>query len=176
MVEIETKRLVLRPIGLLDAVDVAMALGDFEVTKNLSRVPYPYRESDAVEWINMQPKSPTPQNTNFVVRGHTGKFCGVVGFDEGEIGPEIGYYLARPMWGKGFMSEAASAAIAWQFEQTDETAIISGAYLFNPASLAIQYKLGFENTHVEDRDCIAQNQAFPLQVTKLERSNFKPTH
>lgn len=174
MTIIETKRLVLRPIALRDAVNVATALSDFEVTKNLSRVPYPYRESDAVDWINMQPKNPAPQNTNFVVRGHTGKFCGVVGFDQGEPGPELGYYLARALWGKGFMSEAASAAIAWLFEQTDETTIISGAYLFNPASLAIQYKLGFEKSHVEDRDCIAQNQAFPLQVTKLERAHFKP--
>lgn len=176
MVEIETKRLRMRPIVLSDAEDVAIALSDFEVTKNLSRVPYPYRESDAVEWINMQPKNPAPQNTNFVVRGHTGKFCGVVGFDAGEVGPELGYYLARPLWGKGFMSEAASAAIAWLFDQTDEAAIVSGAYLFNPASLAIQYKLGFEKSHVEDRSCISQNQTFLLQVTKLDRKNFKPVH
>ena len=40
--EIETKRLVLRRPRLRDAPRIAALLNNFEVTKNLARVPHPY--------------------------------------------------------------------------------------------------------------------------------------
>ncbi len=37
---------------------------------------------------------------------------------DGRSVPEIGYHLVRHEWGKGYATEAASAALAWVFRET----------------------------------------------------------
>lgn len=176
MVEIKTKRLVMRPVATEDKEHIVATLNDFEVSKFLSAVPFPYGETDAIEWVKLQAGPDEPKSTNFTVYLHDGTYCGAVGFDDGEIGPELGYYINRQQWGNGYVSEAASAAIDWLFACTDVQTILSGAYTFNPASLAVQAKLGFVETGIEDRMSNPQGKAFPLITTALQRKNFTPVH
>ena len=51
MMEIRTKRLVLKKPGYKDKQSIISQIGDWEVAKWLSSVPYPYTENDADEWI-----------------------------------------------------------------------------------------------------------------------------
>jgi len=176
MAEIKTERLVLRRLAMEHALGVAAAVGNFEVSKYLSVVPHPYSEDDARAWIGTFDQSPDVEDTKFAIINHSGNFIGVLGLDQGEAGPELGYWLGEQYWGQGYMSEAASAALEWLFANSDIQTVTSGAYTFNPASLAIQYKLGFKDARTEDRMCLAQGQAFPLTVTTLERQNFTPLH
>jgi hypothetical protein len=46
-----TKRLQLRPLTASGAVGIAAILNDFEISKCLSPVPYPYAQLDAAEYI-----------------------------------------------------------------------------------------------------------------------------
>ncbi|MGJ8529946.1 GNAT family N-acetyltransferase [Maritalea sp.] len=174
MVEIKTERLVLHPLAMEHAADIAAALSNFEVTKNLSVVPFPYSEADAREWISLHPKFPASDDQKFSIVNEDNAFCGVLGLDIGETGPELGYWLDQKYWGKGYMSEAASAALTWLFANSEVKTVTSGAYTFNPASLAVQYKLGFKDVRTEPRMCLAQGQEFPLVVTSLDRQDFKP--
>ena len=174
MVEIRTNRLVLRPVAIEDAEYIIDTLNDFEVSKYLSAVPYPYAQSDAEEWVAMQTGSDDPMNTNFTVFLHNDTYVGAVGFAEGAEGPELGYYINRTHWRNGYVTEAANAALAWLFDTTDAKTVTSGAYAFNPASLAVQAKLGFVETGTEDRMSNSQGKALPLITTKLQRENFKP--
>jgi len=48
---LETERLLLRPPKAADISQFVPLLNDFEVAKNLSRVPYPYTEDDACAFI-----------------------------------------------------------------------------------------------------------------------------
>ncbi len=48
---LETERLLLRPPKAADISHFVPLLNDFEVSKNLSRVPYPYTEDDACAFI-----------------------------------------------------------------------------------------------------------------------------
>ena len=70
-------------------------------------------------------------------------WCGFAEPDfEGED-PEILYGLSRAAWGQGLGSEAARAALAWYFEETEQPAV--SALIFrrlNPGSLKIAAKLG----------------------------------
>jgi len=63
----------------------------------------------------------------------------------GRAGPEpdFGYWLGRPYWGKGLMSEAARAVLAWHFAAFPQAQVMSGALNENPASLNVLRKLGF---------------------------------
>ncbi|MCZ4271652.1 GNAT family N-acetyltransferase [Maritalea porphyrae] len=176
MIEIKTKRLMLRPIAMKNAIDVTTALNNFEVAKYLSSPPYPYSIADAKEWIGLNEGASVPENTNFAVTLLNGEYCGGVGFDGSAEHPELGFYIAEPKWGNGYVSEAASAAIEWLFANANVTAITSGAYSFNPASLAVQAKLGFQETGTEERMCNAQARALPMITTILHRKSFKKLH
>lgn len=74
----------------------------------------------------------------------TGKLVGTVGafFREGAPDLEIGWTVYRRFWGKGFATEAATAAIAYglrAYSQTRAVALIAGA---NTASVRVSEKLG----------------------------------
>ena len=68
-------------------------------------------------------------------------FCGV-GFMHATEDPEIGWWLARPYWGRGLATEAARAALEDAFERAGLSRIVSIARPANTASIRIMEKLG----------------------------------
>lgn len=69
-------------------------------------------------------------------------------------GPNIGYWLGEPFWGRGYMREAAGALCDAIFERTAADCIFSGAMEGNAASLKLQQRLGFV---VESRSTLYSN-------------------
>ena len=70
-------------------------------------------------------------------------FCGV-GFWRDGLDPEIGWWLARPFWGKGLATEAATVALRDVFERVKLDRVISVARPANLASTRIMEKLGLQ--------------------------------
>ena len=70
-------------------------------------------------------------------------FCGV-GFWRDDPDLEIGWWLARPYWGRGLATEAARVALRDAFERAGLDRIISIARPANTASTRIMEKLGFK--------------------------------
>jgi RimJ/RimL family protein N-acetyltransferase len=70
-------------------------------------------------------------------------FCGV-GFWRDGLDPEIGWWLARPYWGKGLATEAATVALRDVFERVKLDRVISVARPANLASTRIMEKLGLQ--------------------------------
>ena len=70
-------------------------------------------------------------------------FCGV-GFWRDAPDLEIGWWLARPYWGRGLATEAARVALQDAFERVGLDRIISIARPANIASTRIMEKLGFK--------------------------------
>jgi len=68
-------------------------------------------------------------------------FCGVGYWGDG-LEPEIGWWLARPYWGRGLATEAARVALRDAFERAGVDRIISVARPENAASVRIMEKLG----------------------------------
>lgn len=63
---------------------------------------------------------------------------------------ELGYWLGRPFWGKGYMPEAARALLRHGFEDLGMRAIWCGYYDGNLKSKRVQEKLGFLYHHTCD--------------------------
>jgi len=170
--ELRTPRLILRRPRLRDAPRIATLLNNYEVTKNLARVPYPYTFNMAVDWLVRQKRDWSPDSVTFAIvlpdDGLIG-FCGM--HREGRLA-EIGYWLGEPYWGKGYMTEAARAVIAWYFSATRADELLSGVFHFNKASLAIQKKLGFTEEHMGTRICLAQGREIDHIETILTREAF----
>ncbi|WP_332713792.1 GNAT family N-acetyltransferase [Pelagibacterium mangrovi] len=170
--QIQTERLILRRPKLRDAPRIAALLNNFEVTKNLARVPYPYTINMAVDWLIRQKKEWSPDTITFAVCDPTQGLMGFCGMHREGRHAEIGYWLGEPFWGKGYMTEAAAAVIDWYFSRSSAGRVVSGVFYFNAASLAVQDKLGFTRTGIGKRICLAQNTDIDHIETELTRDAF----
>jgi RimJ/RimL family protein N-acetyltransferase len=164
---LETERLVLRAPQLEDAKAIAALANDRQIAENTARVPYPYKLADAKQWIHATASSP---NDTFLITLPDGAIIGACGIDmrEDET-PELGYWLGRPYWGKGYATEAVRAVIDHAFTELDHSALLAGARVTNPASRRILEKCGFQWTGVGLCRIRALNSSTPIDRFRLER-------
>lgn len=136
-----TKRLTLRPPLEVDAEALYRHFQNQNVTRNLGRPPHPYTLEHAVEFV--EKFAERTDHCTFTI--HRERLIGGIGVDsrEGEEIPSLGYWLAEPWWGKGYISEAARAVIAYAFRRFDCDRIAADAIDDNPGSLRVLEKLGF---------------------------------
>jgi RimJ/RimL family protein N-acetyltransferase len=136
-VVLRTERLVLREPSLDDAPRYALAVGDYEVARFLTPLPYPYTMGMAIDWLR-QARPPTPAQSMFII-DLPGK--GLVGCVS--LLSELGFWIARSCWNRGYATEAASALLDWHFAGEGAEPVLSSAHRTNTASLRVQSKLGF---------------------------------
>ena len=145
-ITLKTERLILRAPRPEDAVQIAERIGLRDVAWNLGRAPYPYQLSDAEEWREKVPHSWA--NDRAYVLMLTLPEDGVVGCVGLDRKPEnvweIGYWLGKPWWGQGYVTEASQAFMNWAETEKGLTSFASGHFKDNPASGRVLLKLGFE--------------------------------
>jgi len=165
---IETERLILRTPGLQDAARIADLINDYDVARMLTRVPHPYSLTDAEAFL----ASEEAREDNFLVEHKSFGPIGLIGLhDPGETGPmslparEMGYWLGRTFWGRGFATEAAKAMLAWARDGCGLKVVASGHYADNPASGRVLAKAGFLYTgQVLDRFTLSRQAAAPTRM------------
>lgn len=146
---IRTERLILRPLRLEDAEPVFALFADWEVIRWLTAPPWPYALSDAEDFIRRQPAPAVIAGSAFAITRDGTLIGGIdaplqpASADQRRAGPSLGYWIGRPYWGHGYMTEAAHGFITRLFATRDDDAIYSGALVGNDASLRVQRKLGF---------------------------------
>ncbi|MFD1326310.1 GNAT family N-acetyltransferase [Mycoplana ramosa] len=83
-------------------------------------------------------------------------FCGLARTDLEPFLPngtvEIGWRLARPFWGRGYVSEAATALLGFGFEQGGLAEIVSFAVSGNTRSTAVMSRIGMKPDPSRDFD------------------------
>jgi RimJ/RimL family protein N-acetyltransferase len=127
-----TRRLTLRPLMSGDAAAVTTGIGNYDVARWMSSVPYPYAQADAEAFIARLGDDPT-----WAICVDDG-LQGVI-----STGAELGYWLARPVWGLGYATEAGDAAIDAWFARGDAGDLRSGYLAGNDRSARVLAKLGF---------------------------------
>ena len=143
-----TPRLLLRPGFPEDAPALAGAIADEAIARNLANVPWPYSMRDAEAYL-ASPRDPGLPSCLIFERGPGPvQLAGVCGLGRRASGAvELGYWLARPFWGRGLATEACGALIA--IARALELPRIEGShFLDNPASGRVLEKLGFEPTGI----------------------------
>jgi RimJ/RimL family protein N-acetyltransferase len=138
-----TERLMLRPGWTEDAPALAAALGDETIVRNLATAPWPYGLADAEAYL-AAPRDPVlPSLLIFERTDDAPRLIGACGLGRRPSGAiELGYWIARAAWGKGFATEAGLALIA--IGRTLGFASLEGShFLDNPASGRVLEKLGF---------------------------------
>ena len=140
---IETRRLILRPWREEDAADLYRYASDPEVGPPAGWAPHTSVEDSlqVLHTILMKPDTwaVTLRGSDEPV-GSVGIFPGACSEAKGQ--PEIGYWIARPLWGNGYVPEAVRALIALCFDRGAEAVWCAHAD-FNSKSRRVIEKCGF---------------------------------
>lgn len=113
-------------------------------------IPYPYAESDAEWWVNHVAEETKKQgrSVNWAIRNPEGYVVGGIGFHEIALDrshkAELGYWLAKPYWDKGIMTEAAKLAANIGFQELGLIRITANVFHFNVGSAKVLEKAGFK--------------------------------
>ena len=166
-----TARLLLRPGWAEDAPALAAAIADERIVRNLATAPWPYRLRDAEAFL-AQPRDPILPS--FLVFARTDGdpllvgSCGLGRRPSGAV--ELGYWIARSFWGRGFATEASTALI--DIARTLRLPRLQASYfLDNPASGRVLEKLGFEPLGITaPRMSYARREEAPAKMLALDLS------
>ena len=143
-----SERLFLRPGFPDDWRAILAAVGDEAIVRNLARAPWPYGEADARGFASLPQDAMAP---HFLVTRPTARGEELVGSagmgrdDDGRF--ELGYWIARPHWGRGYATEAGRAVIEVA-RMLGHRRLVAGHFTDNPASGRVLRKLGFRPTGV----------------------------
>lgn len=176
---IETERLRLRAPAMSDEARIVEFIGDWDVVKMLATVPYPYGLKDARTWLLPQKVRRASGDTlNYAIelKAKPG-LIGMIGLTgirmiEGGDVAEFGYWLAKPYWGKGIMTEAGRTLVRYTFEQLKFAGLISGHFKENFRSGQVLAKLGFRYAGEGLKHCLARKAETPHVDVVLTRAQW----
>ncbi len=140
-----SERLLLRPGWIEDAGELTARIADERIIRNLARAPWPYSQQDATGWLTRQSEPMMPSLLLTLPSAQHAPIVGGCGLHEGERGAEIGYWIAREWWGKGFATEAARAVLSIA-RALGHRQIFACHAFDNPASGRVLRKAGFVPT------------------------------
>ncbi|MCK8503342.1 GNAT family N-acetyltransferase [Myxococcus fulvus] len=140
---IETARLILRPTALEDFEGFVALMSDPDSARHIGGV-----QPRSVVWRGMCGMAGGWALQGFsmfsVLERSTGRWIGRVGpwCPEGWPGTEVGWALLKETWGRGYATEAASAAMDWAVDHLGWTDIIHSIAPENAPSQQVAHRLG----------------------------------
>jgi RimJ/RimL family protein N-acetyltransferase len=177
---LESERLILREPWASDIAAMVPLANDYDVAKNLSKMPHPYTEADAEAFVTRATDC-RAKGTDFnfaILRKPDGALLGMTGAHLRDGGAfEIGYWLGRPHWGQGYATEAARRIAAFTLSGLQANRIVAGYFHDNPASGHVLEKVGFRPDGAGERECVARGHSVYCLGMLLEREDFghRPT-
>ncbi|MCE2841323.1 MAG: GNAT family N-acetyltransferase [Novosphingobium sp.] len=141
-----SERLFLRPGWPEDWEELLGRVADEAVVKNLAKAPWPYTDDDA-RWFASQPQDQRLPHffITLPTSAEPARLIGCIGLAQDGDAVELGYWLGREHWGKGYASEAARAVINVA-RVLGHKRLVAGHFIDNPASGRVLRKAGFRPT------------------------------
>lgn len=144
-----TERLVLRSLTLEDAADIQRLAGDRDVASTVLRIPHPYEDGMAEEWIRSCSEAyQNEEAINFAITLEAERnLIGTIGLEleEEHERAELGYWIGKSYWNQGYATEAAKAVIAYSFKVLKLNRIYAYHFTRNPASGRVLEKVGMRS-------------------------------
>lgn len=124
-------------------------LSSKDVYNTTLNIPHPYTEAHADSWLKKRiSHNQQVKEVSLAIRDVNAKLIGVVSADNLELGAthkaEIGYWLARPYWGQGIMTDAVKAYVNYAFEELRLLKLVAHVFELNIASAQVLEKSGFK--------------------------------
>lgn len=163
---ITTERLRLRAPRMADAPVIAGYCSDFDVARMTARIPHPYDLADAEGFLGLVASRSPLAAPHFAIEHLTEGLLGMIALFEDDFGrPEMGYWLGRPHWGKGYATEVVKATLGWAAVRWGRRFVMAGHFIDNPASGVVLTKAGFLYTgEVKLSPCAARGEAQSMRT------------
>jgi ribosomal-protein-alanine N-acetyltransferase len=146
---LHTQRLTLRPFSLSDALVVQRLAGAKEIADTTLRIPHPYPNGAAQEWISTHARQFADGEAAIfaIAERESESLIGSIGLEiSGEnASAEMGYWIATPYWNQGYCTEAAGAILRFAFDTLGLNRVQARHLTRNPASGRVMQKIGMSH-------------------------------
>jgi RimJ/RimL family protein N-acetyltransferase len=147
---LNTARLILRPFTLADAPDVQRHVSDRDIAAMTLSIPHPYPDGGAAKWIatHAEKYAAGALAVFAIIESQSSALAGSIGLTAdkgpGQGRAELGYWIAKTFWGRGYATEAGRAIIAFGFQSLGLNKIHAAVFTKNPASHRVIRKIGMQ--------------------------------
>ena len=147
---LETERLILNRPTENDLGDLILHLNSDNVfSENTFNIPFPYQNENAEFWIHELVNKGFEEKKNFtfaIREKENPKLIGAIGIhlDKVHLKAEIGYWIGKDFWNKGFVTEAVREIIRFGFQDLGLNKIYATHFPYNPASGKIMQNCGMK--------------------------------
>lgn len=157
--QLQTPRLILRPLELSDADRIQKIFPHWEIVRHLASViPWPYPADGAITYIRdlALPAMARHDEWHWTLRLRTnpGLVIGSIGLMKHET-DNRGFWLAREFHGQGLMSEAADAVTDYWFDVLKMPVLRAPKAIANVESRRISEKQGMRVIATVERDYVS---------------------
>jgi 8-oxo-dGTP diphosphatase len=162
-----------------DSPRIAHLVDDWEVVKYTANIPHPFNREDAQAFIAlMVDRAAARIGVGLgMERVVDGALIGCIGFGLEQDGtPELGFWVGREEWGRGYASEAAARLIRHLFEDLGMERVWASAHPDNAASRRVLAKIGMEPAGHERVALPARGQSVVMPVMALDRAAWTARH
>ena len=129
-----------------DAAALAEILSESDIHRTIADLPQPYTEKTALDYITFCINADVNNFWSFAIECD-GELAGCISAERGKNvyrqSAEIGYYIAKPLWGRGIATAAVKNITQFIFENTDIIRLYSAVFAENIASIKVLEKCGF---------------------------------
>jgi len=172
---IETRRLWLRWPMARDAEAVSRLAGDPAVAEKTARLPTPFPLHEAETFV-IRARAANTAGEGLIMavtqRASPGSLIGIIAVSgrTETSEPRLNYWLGRPFWGEGLMSEATVAMVDAYFAYVGGTSLVSSAMVENHVSRRVLEECGFRLTGESAPVFEARGGAVPTYDFRLDRA------
>lgn len=155
----------LRPFRLSDIHDLVAAANHPEINRYLrDYFPYPYTIQDAYWWLTEGVKSASRHAAITVDDSCIGGVSVVFGRGESRLAAEIGYWLGRSHWGRGFATEALGLMTEDIFRSTNIERLFAHVFAPNLGSRQVLVKCGYREEGLLRKAILKNNRLVDVYV------------
>lgn len=129
-------------------------LSEKQIYRNTLQIPCPYLKEDGVYFIERvkQRKKDFGRLMDWGIRNTKGALIGMISF-QGKYKDtlekdQIGFWLGKPFWGNGIMTEVLKRFTAFGFDDFKFSRLELEIFTFNEASSRLAEKCGFQFEHI----------------------------
>ena len=173
-IHLDTARLHLRPPRASDAEAIHRLVNDWGVVRMLARLPFPYPRPLTDEWIGStaeQRSAGTAMHFAITLREGGGELVGCIALrlDGTPRTADLGYWIGRRYWRRGYASEAVARLSSWALAELDIDRLAALVATDNPGSAAVLRRVGF-------REAGLGRERFEARGGDVAVQRFEATH
>ncbi len=175
---ISTERLILSRPTLEDMDDFVLQINSTEdFSKNLFNIPFPYLKENFEQWLPICDEGIEKGTSyRFAIREkEAGKLIGLIGLhiDKTHHKAELGYWLGKDFWGKGYLTETVKAVLKFGFEELNLNKIYATHFLYNPASEKVMKKAGMQFESLQKQEYFHDGRFLDVNRYSILKDDFK---